>query len=309
MNQVHNATIKKRLAVLPGVIPLVRIVKNFYWGLRHCLCLGIYDVDGVTHFHKGVTESVAYVVTVFEDYFQFSNIQQQEFEGKMVLEIGPGDSLGVASLMIGLGVRQIVCIDRFFTYRDPNKERAILAALVEAAPPLAKARMNRCLDNDYGIVGDTIRYLPDLPIEKAADTIGAVRFDYIISRAVLEHVYDIEKTYACCRKLMRDGGRMIHKVDLQNHSDIELHPLQFLTYSEGLWRLMSSNISRVNRCRWPQHKAALEKNGFVVEKFEPTKMLSVSQVQSIRSRLCSPFREMTDEDLSLGGFFVLCRAV
>ncbi|PTL34930.1 hypothetical protein CLG94_12390 [Candidatus Methylomirabilis limnetica] len=309
MNQVHDKSIKKRLAALPGVIPLVRIFKNVYWGLRHRLRLGTYNLDGVTHLHKGVTESVAYVVTVFEDYFKFGSIEKQAFEEKDILEIGPGDSLGVALMMVGLGVKQVVCIDRFFTYRDPDKEYAILAALVEAAPPLAKERMNRCLGNNYGIVGDAIRYLPDVPIEEAVAALGEVRFDYIISRAVLEHVYDIEETYACCRKLIRDGGRMIHKVDLHNHSSIELHPLQFLTYSEGLWRLMSSNISRVNRCRWPQHRAALEKNRFVIEKFEPTKMLSLSEVQSIRSRLRSPFLEMTDEDLSLNGFFVVCRAV
>lgn len=85
-------------------------------------------------------------------------------------------------------------------------------------------------------------------------------------------------------------------------------PLQFLTYTERLWWLMPSNISRVNRCRCSQHKAALEKNRFAIEKFAPTKMLGLSQVQSIRPKLRSPFWEMTDEDLSILGFFVVCRA-
>ena len=300
---------RKLLATLPGVIPLVRIFKNFYYGLRYKLRLGTYGIDGVTHLHKGVEESLAYVADVCEDYFRFSGIEKQAIEGKHVLEIGPGDSLGVALMMVSLGAKQVVCIDRFLTYRDPNKEYAITAALVAAAPPIAKERMNRCLDSDYRIVGDVIRYMPDVPFETAAEKLEEIRFDYIISRAVLEHVYDIDKTYACCRKLIRSGGRMIHKVDLTNHSSIELHPLQFLTYTEGLWRLMSSNISRVNRCRWPQHKAALEKNRFVIDKFAPTKILGLSQVQSVRPKLRSPFREMTDEDLSILGFFVVCRAV
>lgn len=102
---------------------------------------------------------------------------------------------------------------------------------------------------------------------------------------------------------------MIHKVDLSNHSRIEFHPLQFLTYTERLWWLMSSNISRVNRCRWPQHKASLEKNRFAVEKFVPTRLLGLSRIQSVRPKLRLPFREMTDEELSTLGFFVACRAV
>jgi SAM-dependent methyltransferase len=252
---------------------------------------------------------VAYVTDVFEDYFRFSGIGQHTFEGTHVLEIGPGDSLGVALMMVGLGAKQVVCVDRFLTYRDPNKERSIMAALVDAAPPIARERMHRCLDGDHRIVGDIIRYMPDVSIEMAAEQLGEIRFDYIVSRAVLEHVYDIDKTYACCRRLIRDGGRMIHKVDLSNHSSIERHPLQFLTYTERLWRLMSSNISRVNRCRWPQHRAAIEKAGFVIEKFAPTKFFDLSQVRSIRLKLRSPFREMTDEDLSISGFFVVCRSI
>jgi hypothetical protein len=184
-----------------------------------------------------------------------------------------------------------------------------MAALVDAAPSVAKERMNRCLDSDHQIVGDVIRYILDLSFEKSAEQLGAIHFDYIISRAVLEHVYDIDKTYACRRKLICGGGRMIHKVDLSNHSSVELHPLQFLTYTERLWRLMSSNISWVNRCRWPQHRAALERSRFIIEKFAPMNILDVSQIQSIRSNLQYPFREMTDADLIINGFFVVCRAV
>lgn len=42
---------KKLLAVLPGVIPTVRIVKNVYYGLRHQLHMGAYNIDRVTHLH------------------------------------------------------------------------------------------------------------------------------------------------------------------------------------------------------------------------------------------------------------------
>jgi cyclopropane fatty-acyl-phospholipid synthase-like methyltransferase len=169
--------------------------------------------------------------------------------------------------------------------------------------------MKACLDGENRIVGDVIRYIPDLPIETAFEEVGRTRFDYIVSRSVLEHVSDIDETYASCRTLIEDGGLMIHKVDLSNHSTIELHPLQFLTYSQRLWGAMSSNISRVNRARWPQHRVSIERNRFTIERFVATRLLEIAQVRSIRPQLRSPFREMTDEELRIYGFYMACRAV
>lgn len=300
---------KKLLATLPGVIVMARILKNHLDGIRQRLHLGSYRIDGVTHLHKSIDESVAYVLDVFEDYFRYGGIDKEAVEGRKVLEIGPGDSLGVALLMAGLGAKQVVSIDRFFTYRDPTRERQILARLVDAASAGARERMKGCLDSENRIVGDTIRYIPDVPIERALEKVCRIRFDYIISRSVLEHVSDINETYACLRTLIEDGGLMIHKVDLSNHSIIEVHPLQFLTYSQRVWRAMSSNLSRVNRARWLQHRAALERNRFTIERFGVTKLLEVAQVRSIRPRLRSPFREMTDEELRIHGFYIACRAV
>ena len=305
----RRGSIPQRLAAVPGVIVLARILKNHLDGIRQRLHLGSYRIDGVTHLHKNIDESVTYVVDVFEDYFRYGGIEKEAIEGKKVLEIGPGDSLGVALLMAGLGARQVVSIDRFFTYRDPTRERQILARLVDAACPVAKARMKGCLDGENRIVGDVIGYIPDLPIERAFEEVGRTRFDYIVSRSVLEHVSDIDETYASCRTLIEDGGLMIHKVDLSNHSTIEPHPLQFLTYSQRLWGAMSSNISRVNRARWPQHRVSIERNRFTIERFVATKLLEIAQVRSIRPRLRSPFREMTDEELRICGFHIACRAV
>jgi hypothetical protein len=55
--------------------------------------------------------------------------------------------------------------------------------------------------------------------------------------------------------------------------------------------------------------AALERNRFAVERFGVTKRLEVSEIRSIRPRLRPPFREMTDEELRICGFYIACRAV
>lgn len=298
------------MAAVPGAIATARILKNQYYGLRHSLKVGTYDLDGITHRHKTVDESVSYIVGVLEDYFAFGGIEPEMIEGQTVLELGPGDSLGVALLMLGLGARRVVCVDRFLTYRDPMKERRILAALIELAPAaVSRARMKQCVDREYRIVSDRLAYVHGVRIERVGPELGGERFDLIVSRSVLEHVDDIRATYRNCRRLIKDRGMMIHKVDLSNHSTIEPHPLHFLTYSETMWRLMSSNISRVNRCRWPQHRTSLESNGFSIERFGVTKQLERREVRAIRRRLGSPFAELTDEELAINGFYMACRAV
>lgn len=302
-------SLARLLGRAPHLVATIRILKNQYHGLRQALGIGIYKFDGVTHLHKDVSQSVAYILEVVNDYLRYAGLPENALQGRDVLEIGPGDSLGVALMLAGRGVRQVVCVDRFATHRDPGKERRILARLVELAPPAARERMKRCLDREGRIRGDVIRYLSDTPIERAAEKLGGMKFDYVVSRSVLEHVYDIDEAYASCRTLIRDGGLMIHKVDLSNQSIIERHPLQFLTHSHAAWRLMSSHIGRINRCRWPQHRDALDRNRFRIERFGATAILDLSQVRSIRPRLAPPFREMADEDLSIYGFFVVCRAV
>jgi hypothetical protein len=72
---------------------------------------------------------------------------------------------------------------------------------------------------------------------------------------------------------------------------------------------MSSNISRVNRSRWPHHRAALERNGFAIERFGVTKRLPLDAIGAIRPRLAPEFRGLADEELAIYGFFMACRAV
>lgn len=126
-----------------------------------------------------------------------------------MLEIGPGDSLGAALLMVGLGVKQVVSIDHFFTYRDPTRERQILSRLVDAMSPGARARMKGCLDSENRIVGDIIRSIADLSIERACEKVGETRFDYIIPRSMRGTRPDIDETYACCRTLIESTGGFI----------------------------------------------------------------------------------------------------
>jgi SAM-dependent methyltransferase len=297
---------KQALARVPGALVVGRIGRNLLEGARQRLRLGSYTADGTTHRYRDVAESVAYIREVLEDYQQFGRLGPDALLGKDIVEIGPGDSLGLALLLVGAGARSVVCVDRFEPLRDPVKERAILAALVASAAPEERPRMLACLDACGLVGGGAIRYCPGVAIEDAAERLGNGCCDLVVSRVVLQSVTSIDQAYAACRRLLRPAGRMLHKVDLGNLSARERHPLQFLKYGPRLWQLMSSNLSRTNRQRWPHHRDAMLRHGFAVQRFEATRLLPLDAVREYRGRLARPFRALSDEDLAVYGFFVDC---
>ena len=78
-------------------------------------------------------------------------------------------------------------------------------------------------------------------IEEAPAQIGESSVDAIVSRAVLEHVFDLDTALAAMHRLLKPGGRMAHKVDLRDHglfTDGGQHALEFLTVSDRVYTWM-----------------------------------------------------------------------
>src|SRR5229473_2762503 len=71
------------------------IVNN--WRTKRQLNAGkIQGTSGTTHARKTLQQSLDYINQVFEDYLIYSGISVNMLQGKRILEIGPGDNLGVA---------------------------------------------------------------------------------------------------------------------------------------------------------------------------------------------------------------------
>jgi SAM-dependent methyltransferase len=234
-------------------------------------------------------------------------LRPSDLEGRDVLELGPGNNLSVAILCLAAGARRVVCIDRFRS--RPN------VVQVERAYQLLHARLSeiereRCRDVFDGVRPDApadpdgrLAYLWDCGIEGAEKRLGIGRFDLIISTAVLEHVASVEAAIRSMSKLLRPGGRIIHRVDLRSHEDEESHPLEFLTHSVFVWRLMTSHTGEPNRQRASEYCRLLEKYGFALSRLEVTRSVGRDEVEAIRPRLARPFRDLPGDDLMRLGIF------
>src|SRR5262245_62826507 len=69
---------------------------------------------GLTHHHSGmahsgftIDQSIDYIVNCYNDYVHYGGVGPDHFRGKSILEVGPGDNLGIALYMVAKGARHV----------------------------------------------------------------------------------------------------------------------------------------------------------------------------------------------------------
>lgn len=234
----------------------------------------------------GYDQMAQHCEQVFNHY---NDLGACELNGKTVLEIGPGRTLGVAAFFVLNGADVVISIDRFNCLREDDEE-------------IVK---NICEKNNgsYSKVHRKIRYISGIRIERIGEIREKGEFDIIASNATLEHVEDLEKAFQQMSKVIKPGGIMLHEVDLACHNRFaKIHPLAFLTFSDERWARMGNNVGQLNRFRFSHYLAFLEKSGFQIESYEITKRIGSSKIGEIRDSLDSIFAELSDDDLSILGF-------
>lgn len=257
-------------------------------------------------------EAIAdYFVRCFSDYCAQLGIARQAaseyFAGRCVLEYGPGDVPGVALMLLANGVRKVFLADRFPLICDSDKNVAAVRELLRRMSPEERDRVNACLrvpgDPTSGYLGERLQYL----VRESGLSGLRQEVDVVLSRAVLEHVDDLEATFADMETALKAGGVAVHLVDLKSHGLHTRNPLDFLTWPELLWRAMYSAKGVPNRWRVNRYREILERSGLHVERLEPTALASKRDVAEVRPRLAAAFRAVSDEDLSWLGFWLVCR--
>ena len=288
------------------------------WRARRRLAAGrLETASGARHAKLDLDASLDYVERVYSDYLAYAGLDR--FNGN-VAEIGPGDSFAVALRILGGGARHVHAIDRWVSRRHAEAQRRIYGALAE------RHNLNHLFNG--APAEETIRnlsYHAGKPAETFFRDCG-LTLDAIISRAVMEHLYDPLAALDDMARCLAPGGVMIHRIDLRDHGMFAgHHPLTLLTLSDNLHRRMTRGAGRPNRVLAPAYRSWLTRSGLsgsiaisrlagVGEEQVPApwealdkiaKARALASVHAIRPRLSNRFKTMADEDLAVAGLVLV----
>jgi len=276
--------------------------------------------SGNAHASHDVAWSMGYLIRVFEAYKTAANVER--FYGK-VAEIGPGDSCGIGLLFLADGCTHVDLVDRFYSVRDSAQQVNINRALVDKFPQLRALLINESFsESSFRELARS--YGPSAAAEKFfADHTG---YDFIVSAAVLEHVYDPLRALAAAAAALNPGGFLLHQVDLRDHGQFStyFHELKFLEIPPALYGPLSwcggpnrvrltaytDLLRRLNFCYKIRvtHLAGIPEGTFEHGTLDelPRDLLDRSRlyVSSVRPNLVKPYRQMSDEDLMLTSFMI-----
>ena len=168
-----------------------------------------------------------------------------------VVEIGPGDALGLAPLFLSAGAARYIALDRFLGDVWGRRAQSLYERLDSLRGPFAASWHERV---------ELLRH----SIEQPSPQVPAA--DLIVSFDVVEHLADVPRAVEHMAAMLKPTGRMIHRIDYGPHG-IWLSaddPLSFLRVPRWLWAAIGSNRGYPNRVRHPQLVQLLRGQGLYV---------------------------------------------
>lgn len=292
-----------RLAMIPRRIVMNALMGTVWYRrlrrwLRARASTGTGDLVGARY--------AGHVLDNFTTYQRLLRGRLDHFDGLRVLELGPGEHLGVGLLCMAAGAREVLAIDACDELRARTTAITEMYMALAAALPAGLSRERFDQVRVAGAPGPLLRYLPNLPIEAArAERIG--HFDLIVSTSVLEHVADLRAGLHAMYDLLNPGGWMAHCVDLGSHDRYERSPLAFLQTPTWVWQLQFGNLGGPNRLRVGNYRRLLADCGFAEVCVSIEQTFPEAEVRRARPLLAPEFVAADDDDLRAAVIFVCAR--
>jgi len=219
----------------------------------------------------------------------------ESWKGKPVCEVGAGDCLAAASMMLGLGASHVTVIEHEPPVTGP-KQAETLAALGFLGFPCDPS----ILDEGNELNADRCTYIQSYMESSEGRAIHAI----VYSICVGEHVEDLTAFFATCYDSLLPGGETFHYIDLGGHGIFEdpAPPLDFHMYSDLAYAAIYPPYYRATRRFVRDYVKSAEAAGFRDIRIEPTRRADPEYLAGLRPRLKSRARRITDDELSVVEF-------
>jgi SAM-dependent methyltransferase len=249
-------------------------------------------------FVHGQMDSAAYAYRVVRSHLD--RLGWTDLRDKVVIELGPGDSLFTALIARTLGARTVYLIDAG-RFADTSIDRYHAGSQFLRTQGLLPPDLTDCKDTEELLSVCRAEYMTRGVID--LKTIPSATVDLVFSQAVLEHVrlHELTDLFVESRRVLKPRGVASHEVDLKDHLSYALNSLRF---SPTTWEsdFLANSGFYTNRVRYSQMLELMQSAGF------RTDVVSVkrwSELPTARRKLHPQFRALTDEDLLVSEFDVL----
>ena len=240
-------------------------------------------------FRHGGMQRVSYVRGVFEKHHGFVGPLPSEC---VLLEIGPGDSIGSALLASAIGASQTYLVDvGLFASSDVRLYRTMARSLADAG--YAVPDISHVENMPDLLAACRARYLTDGVKSLASIPAGSV--DFAWSNAVMQSVHRDEMHGLAneLRRILKPAGVSSHTIDF---TDLLGGALNHLRVPATLWesRWVKGSGAYTNRLRCSEMLDLFREAGFSVEII--TKK-TWTELPTRREAMSARFRRMAADDL------------
>lgn len=250
-------------------------------------------------FRHGYMDQSGYALSVFEAHVQRAGLSMENLTGKVILEMGPGDSVATAIIAHALGARAILIDAGRYASASSATYEPLCRALAERGGVPVDTRGLKTLDELLQACG--ARYL--VTGAAAWREIASQSVDLVFSQAVLEHVrlHEFEQVQRECKRVLKPRGAASHRVDLKDHLGGALNNLRL---PRGWWEsdFFVNSGFYTNRIRMSRMLGMFEDAGFRVQCEHVERW---HELPTPRKSLAAEFAQLADDELRVSGFDVL----
>ena len=250
-------------------------------------------------------------IDTFKAYLDQSGIGDGMLAGARILEIGPGANQSVALQFIAAGAEQVISVDKFVPQSFTAYHAGLYRDLRERLPFDWRGRFDDAVDLDRAVFNQRRILYVYSGVECVDRVVEAESADLILSNSVLEEIYDVDAVIDTLDGLLRPGGLMIHKIDFRDYgmfSAFSYSPFEFLTIPEWIYKSFAAATGQPNRRLIGFYRDKFQALGYETRFTELFHYpADEAAVDEIRSRLCTPFRQMPAEDLLVSGAWIVAR--
>ncbi len=259
-------------------------LRYYYFGYRRARDFDPSQID----------RCVKYDFEVVENWLAYLNTylgKPAEIDGKNILELGPGQDLGVGLILLAKGVRKYNAIDannllaqnseKFYEalFRRFEKDNYDKAIIVELHQQLERVQSDQA---------DRLNYLCRRNFDLSV--LDGEGVDFVLSQAAFEHFDDVDRTIKQLNHVVNPGAVFLAVIDLQTHTRWlrSRDPLNIYRYSDFYYHLCRY-VSQPNRLRPAEYREILADNGWGNIQIKPLSVLDSDYLRQVQPHLNERF--------------------